>query len=160
MLGSFVSGRLSRRGHSMRPLITRGLMVMTGCSLTAAGLQLVPSHLVHAGFFSADKPVALLPFVFVSLFCFGLTSPAVTLNALEPVPHLSGSASGVIRSLQMILGSAASAFLAALCAHPQVNPAVATTLTMTVAVVASLTLYLGLVRGPAPQPAASHAAVS
>ena len=136
ILGSVSSGLLSRRQHSIRRTLSVGLVVMSSASLIAAGLQLA----------RFERPIAILPCVFVMLFCFGLTSPAATLEALETVPHLAGSASGAIRSLQMILGSAASAFLAALCARPGINAPIVTTLTMSAAVLASLILYLAALR--------------
>ena len=136
ILGSFASARFSKHQIPVRSVLTGGLLAMASCTVLATAFQI-------AGF---ERPLALLPFLFVVLFCFGLTSPALNLEALEPVPHLSGAGSGAIRSLQMILGSSASAFLAWFCARPRIDAAVATTVTMTLIILCSLTLYLTLLR--------------
>ena len=147
IFGSLASG-IANKGHAtVARVLSRGLLLMGGASAIAAGLQLAGLH----------RPWALVPCVFAALFAFGLTAPALTLEALEPVPQLAGSGSGAIRSIQMIFGSAASAFLATAAAHPSVraaiDPASLTTVTMCVAVFASLALYFGLLhRLPAAMP--------
>lgn len=138
IFGSFASGIVNKRHAAVPRVLSRGLLLMGAASVVAAGLQLAGLH----------RPWALVPCVFVTLFAFGLTAPAVTLEALEPVPQLAGSGSGAIRSIQMIFGSAASAFLATVATHPAVHaaisPASLTTLTMCAAVSVSLLLYFGL----------------
>ncbi|SNT27089.1 MFS transporter, DHA1 family, bicyclomycin/chloramphenicol resistance protein [Granulicella rosea] len=142
ILGSFASGVLNRRRLPVKRIITAGMLLMTVASFTGAGLQLAGLH----------RPWFVLPPVFLALFCFGLTAPAVTLEALEPVPHLAGSGSGAIRSLQMIFGSAASGLLAAFCARSAMRPEIAATLTMSVAVAASASLYFVALRGQETMP--------
>ena len=145
--GAVTSSGLSKRGVSVRRMLSAGLILMTLASVAAASLQLLRIH----------RPVALLPFIFGALFCFGLTSPAITLEALEALPQLAGSGSGAMRSLQMIIGSAVSSLLAVVCALPGVSPALATTLTMAAAVLISFSLYFGSLRSRHTVPAALSA---
>ena len=137
ILGALTSSLLSRRGLAPTRVIAGGLALMTVASAVAVTLQAAGLH--RAG--------ALLPPVAVALFCFGLTAPAVTLQALETLPQLAGSGSGAIRSLQMIVGSAVSSLLAFLCALPAVEPAVAATAAMALCALASLGLFLGTALG-------------
>jgi DHA1 family bicyclomycin/chloramphenicol resistance-like MFS transporter len=69
-------------------LVTGGVLVFIG---THAGLGL-------AGFF-----VPML----VYFLGVGLTAPSATALALEPVPHIAGTGSAAIGSLQMIAGAIA-----------------------------------------------------
>jgi DHA1 family bicyclomycin/chloramphenicol resistance-like MFS transporter len=136
ILGSFTSGMLYRRKHQLRNMITFGLSLMVVASFIAAAVQLVRFH----------SPIAILIPAFLTLFGFGLTAPGITLEALEPVPHLAGSASGAQRSILMIFGSAVSGFLATYCARNFVHAELVTTLTMVATSMASLILYLCLLR--------------
>jgi DHA1 family bicyclomycin/chloramphenicol resistance-like MFS transporter len=137
ILGSFSCAILNRRRYPLQGMIRFGLVLMVIASCVAASLQLLHFH----------KPAAIVIPAFLTLFGFGLTGPAVTLAALEPVPHLAGSGSGAQRSILMIFGSGTSGFLAAYCARNLGHAEVAATLTMAATGLASLTLYLGLLRG-------------
>jgi DHA1 family bicyclomycin/chloramphenicol resistance-like MFS transporter len=137
VLGSFISGVLNRRRYPVRGIITSGLLLMLTASLVAAALQL--GHVY--------RPIAILLPAFVTLFGFGLTGPAISLGALERLHHLAGSGSGVQRSILMISGSGASGFLAAYCARNFMHAEAAATLTMAATSLASLMLYLLLLRG-------------
>lgn len=130
--GSFASAVLSRRHASGRALVTSGLGLMSVASCLAAGLQIAGLH----------TPAAIVPPVFVTLFGFGLIVPSVNLGALEPVPTMAGSASGVLRSILMIFGSGTSAFLAAYCGRHFMQAEVATTLTMSFAALLALGIYV------------------
>jgi DHA1 family bicyclomycin/chloramphenicol resistance-like MFS transporter len=132
VLGSSASSAFSRRRYSSRKTIFRGLMVMTSSSVIALLLQIA----------KVQSPYAILLPAFVVFFCFGLTSPIVTLEALGPFPRLAGSGSGAIRALQMLLGSLASSGLAYVCAFPRVMPGVATTLTMAATTSIGLLLFV------------------
>jgi len=134
ILGSFASGVLSRRQCPLRGMLTFGLMLMVTASFCAAALQLAGVH----------EPVAAVIPAFLTLFGFGLTGPAITLNALEPLPDLAGSGSGAQRSILMIFGSGTSGFLAAYCSRNLRHAEVATTLTMATTGLASLILFVWL----------------
>jgi DHA1 family bicyclomycin/chloramphenicol resistance-like MFS transporter len=90
--------------------------------------------------------IAIVIPAFLTLFGFGLTGPAITLEALEPVPALAGSGSGAQRSILMIFGSGTSGFLAAYCSRNLVHAEAATTLTMGTTALASLILYVVFIR--------------
>jgi len=132
VLGSTASSAFSRMKYSARKIVYGGLLLMTGCSVLALVLQLL----------KVRSPFAILVPAFVTFFCFGLTSPIVTLEALGPFPKLAGAGSGAIRALQMLMGSAASSGLAYVCALPRVSAGIATTLTMAVATGIGLMLFV------------------
>ena len=136
VLGSSASGAFSKRRYSIRKTIFHGLVVMTAASGIAMVLQMA----------KVRSPLALLVPTFVVFFCFGLTSPILTLEALGPFPRLAGSGSGAIRALQMGVGSIASSGLAILCALPMVDPGLLTTITMTAATAVGLLLFAGFAR--------------
>jgi DHA1 family bicyclomycin/chloramphenicol resistance-like MFS transporter len=117
-------------------MIIFGLLLMVTAACVAAALQLLHFR----------QPIAIVVPAFMTLFGFGLTGPAVTLEALEPVPHLAGSGSGAQRSILMIFGSGTSGLLAAYCARNLARAEVAATLTMAATGLTSLTLYLWLLR--------------
>jgi DHA1 family bicyclomycin/chloramphenicol resistance-like MFS transporter len=94
MLGSLGGGRMLRAGRSPRA------MLRLGASLLIAGGVLVVA-LTHAGLGLAGFLVPML----VYFLGIGLTSPSATALAMEPVPHLAGTASAAIGSLQMIAGA-------------------------------------------------------
>jgi MFS transporter, DHA1 family, multidrug resistance protein len=137
ILGSFTSGILSRRQRSLDSMVIFGQVLMVVASSCAAVLQLIPIH----------RPIAIVIPAALTLFGFGLTGPAITLEALESVPTLAGSGSGAQRSILMIFGSGASGFLAAYCSRNLVHAEAATTLTMVATALASLILYVGFIRG-------------
>jgi MFS transporter, DHA1 family, multidrug resistance protein len=137
VLGSFSSGILNRWKRPVRGIITFGLLLMVSASVVGAALQIGHVH----------RPIAILLPAFLTLFGFGLTGPAITLAALERLPHLAGSGSGAQRSILMISGSGASGFLAAYCARNLIHAEVAATLTMAATSLASLMLYLLALRG-------------
>ena len=137
ILGAFSSAWLSRSAVPVRAMLSGGLLLLVADCALAAALALAGLH----------KVWTIVGPMFVMLFCFGLTTPAVTLEALETVPHLAGSGSGVLRSLQMIVGSAASGFLAAWCARRGVQPESSIMLTVLVFAVAAVAIYFSALRG-------------
>lgn len=141
ILGSFTSGILSRRQRPLGGMVTFGQGLMVAASSSAAVLQLAQVH----------RPIAIVVPAFLTLFGFGLTGPAITLEALESVPTLAGSGSGAQRSILMIFGSGTSGFLAAYCSRNLVHAEAATTLTMVATGLASLILYVGLIRRGQPK---------
>jgi DHA1 family bicyclomycin/chloramphenicol resistance-like MFS transporter len=136
LLGSFASGMLSRRQQSLDGMVLFGQALMVVSSSAAVALQLARIH----------QPIAIVIPAFLTLFGFGLTGPAITLEALEPLPDLAGSGSGAQRSILMIFGSGTSGFLAAYCSRNLMHAEAATTLTMFATGLASLTLYVVLIR--------------
>jgi DHA1 family bicyclomycin/chloramphenicol resistance-like MFS transporter len=136
LLGSFTSGILSRRQHPLDGMVIFGQGLMVVASSCAAALQLARIH----------QPTAIVVPAFLTLFGFGLTGPAITLEALEPVPALAGSGSGAQRSILMIFGSGTSGFLAAYCSRNLMHAEAATTLTMVATGLVSLILYVVLIR--------------
>jgi DHA1 family bicyclomycin/chloramphenicol resistance-like MFS transporter len=94
MLGSLGGGRMLRAGRSPRA------MLRLGASLLLAGGVLVVV-LTHAGLGLAGFLAPML----VYFLGIGLASPSATALAMEPVPHLAGTASAAIGSLQMIAGA-------------------------------------------------------
>jgi DHA1 family bicyclomycin/chloramphenicol resistance-like MFS transporter len=136
LLGSFTSGILSRRQHPLGGMVIFGQVLMVVASSGAAALQLARIH----------QPIAIVIPAFLTLFGFGLTGPAITLEALEPLPALAGSGSGAQRSILMIFGSGTSGFLAAYCSRNLVHAEAATTLTMVATGLVSLILYVVFIR--------------
>jgi len=120
VVGSTVSGMLVQRGVPTRTLMRSGLTAMVGLSaLALAG--------VLAGMASVWLVAAAAALV---IFGFALAAPYTTHESMEPVPQLAGAASGLQRSLQMAVGSAASALVTAAMAGTE--PAVAMTALMLV----------------------------
>jgi len=137
--GSLLSVLLSRRHIASHRVIMTGLSLMVFASAIAAGLQIAGLHM----------PIYILPPVFSTFFGFGLIVPSVTVEAVEPVPHLAGSGSGALRAILMSFGSGSSAFLAAYCGRNFAQTEIATTLTMFATAFIALSIYLRLHRSPA-----------
>lgn len=96
MLGSLGGGRMLRAGRS-----PRGMLALGASLLLAGGVLVIV--LTHARLGVAGFLVPMLVY-FVGI---GLTSPSATALAMEPVPHLAGTASAAIGSLQMVAGALA-----------------------------------------------------
>lgn len=96
MLGSIAGGRMLRAGRSP------GAMTVVGMGTVAVG-----AALLLAGTF-AELGIAgfLIPMV-VYFFGVGLGGPSATALAMEPVPHIAGTASAAIGCLVMISGAVA-----------------------------------------------------
>jgi len=136
--GSLLSTVLSRRHVSSHRVIVTGLLIMTFASTGAVVLQIVGFH----------RPIFLLIPAFSTLFGSYLIVPSVTVEAVEPIPHLAGSGSGVLRSILMLFGSGASSFLAIYCGRHFAQTEIATTITMLTAASMALFIYLRLHRDP------------
>lgn len=96
MLGSLGGRALLRAGRSPRSLVRAGVsLLFIGGVLVAVGVR---ADLGLLGFF--------LPMQ-IYFFGVGLTSPSATALAMEPVPHLAGTASAAIGSIQMTCGAIA-----------------------------------------------------
>ena len=136
--GSLLSTVLGRRRVSSHRIIMTGLLIMTFASIIAVALQIAGFH----------TPIFILVPAFSTLFGSYLIVPSVTVEAVEPIPHLAGSGSGVLRSILMLFGSGTSAFLAAYCGRNFARTEVATTLSMFVTALVALSIYLRLHRNP------------
>jgi DHA1 family bicyclomycin/chloramphenicol resistance-like MFS transporter len=143
LLGALASSLLSRRRLPARTFLRVGLTLLGAASLAAAILQ-------RAG---CDRPPYLVVPMMLMMVAFGFMAPSLTVGALEPIPHVAGAGSGAVRSLQMIMGSAASGSLAWLCARTHTNPAITTTTLMTILALTALGLYLVTPRGRGSHPA-------
>ena len=129
LLGSLLSGRLSRRHVPSRTILTAGLLAMGAGAFIALGFAL--AGLVHV--------YTLMPPVAVVVFCFGLIAPSANHEALRNLAHVAGSAAGIIRCAQMVMGASASALIA-LC-EPLGHPALVMTLIMAIGVTAAGAVY-------------------
>jgi DHA1 family bicyclomycin/chloramphenicol resistance-like MFS transporter len=96
MLGSLGGGRMLRAGRSPRAMLRLGAsLLLVGGVLVVV---LTRAHLGLAGFVGP---------MLVYFLGIGLTSPSATALAMEPVPHLAGTASAAVGSLQMVAGALA-----------------------------------------------------
>jgi DHA1 family bicyclomycin/chloramphenicol resistance-like MFS transporter len=96
MLGSLGGGRLLHAGRSTRAMLVLGTsLLLIGGVLVVLGTR---ANLGVAGF--------LVPML-VYFFGIGLASPSATALAMEPAPHLAGTASAAIGSLQFTAGAIA-----------------------------------------------------
>lgn len=136
IFGSLISSILSARHISARRLITCGLSMMFVGSLAAM--------LIH--FAGQECPTTFVPLFILTVMGFGLIAPSITIAALEPVPNLTGSGSGALRSILMIFGSGISGFLAAYCASHFGHTEMAVTLTMTATTLFAIALYVNVLR--------------
>jgi len=132
--GSLLSTVLGRRHVPSHRIIMAGLLIMTFASTIAVALQIAGFH----------RPIFILTPAFSTLFGSYLIVPSVTVEAVEPIPNLAGSGSGVLRSILMLFGSGTSAFLATYCGRNFAQTEIATTLTMFATAFIALFIYLQL----------------
>ncbi len=97
MLGSITGGRMLRAGRSPGAMVVigTGLLVVGGIAVTIGTRS---SAFGISGF--------LIPMI-IYFFGVGLTSPSATAMALEPVPHIAGTASAAIGFFTMTAGALA-----------------------------------------------------
>lgn len=106
LLGSLAAGRFNARGLASAVLIRRGVIVMVTAALVLLAVAFVSASS------GAIAVIAIVLPVTVMIFCFGLISPSANHEALRRLPEVAGSASGVLRCTQMVLGALASALVA------------------------------------------------
>ncbi len=155
ILGSLVNARLAT--VSARRILQVGLGTGLACSLIALTLA-------GAGILTAGPLVAL---VFVIMVTWGMVSPTTNHQAIEPLPHVAGVASGSIRSLQMVMGAGTSALFTAVAGRLIDSPSLAMTVMMTALMLVTVALYVLLIHGrrehaaatPVPIEAATDAAM-
>lgn len=132
LVASLISGRLSHHHVSSRKIIAGGLALMLASA--AAALALVASGVVTI--------FTLMPFMALTIFSFGILAPSTNHEALQNLPHVAGAAAGVMRCMQMAMGSFASAMIAVF--EPFGHPALVMTGLMTALSLLAGTIYLGL----------------
>ncbi len=104
MLGSMISSRLSARGIKVFPQLR-------ACAITVFIASAVCLAASLFGFSSALLVAVVACLINLS---FGVSIPNTIHEALCAVPRIAGSASGLMRSLQMFAGSATAAMVTAL----------------------------------------------
>ena len=121
---------MSQRHVASRKIIAGGLLLTVASALAALAL-------VAAGAMTAWT---LMPLMALTLLAFGIIAPSTNHEALQNLPHVAGSAAGVMRSLQMAMGALASATIAVL--EPFGHPALVMTGLMTMLAVAAGAIFL------------------
>jgi DHA1 family bicyclomycin/chloramphenicol resistance-like MFS transporter len=99
--GACVNGQLAKRGIPSSLILGWSLPLGAATTLTLAGLSLT-SH---------DSIAALIPLLVLSNATYGLVGPNATHEALQPMPQAAGTATAVLRAMQMIAAASASAFV-------------------------------------------------
>lgn len=94
MIGSLGGGAMLRAGRSPRAMLALGATL-----LLAGGVLVVVLTRAELGVMGFVGPML------VYFLGIGLASPSATALAMEPVPHLAGTASAAIGSLQMTAGA-------------------------------------------------------
>lgn len=97
LLGSLFGSRLLRAGRSP------GAMLVTGTSLLLAGgiLVMIGTHIEQLGIAGFIVPMVIY------FFGTGISGPSSTALAMEPVPHVAGTASSAIGVLTIVSGALA-----------------------------------------------------
>ncbi|SME88379.1 MFS transporter, DHA1 family, bicyclomycin/chloramphenicol resistance protein [Tistlia consotensis] len=139
IMGSLLSARLSRLEMPAGRLV----------AFCLAGTGLCIGAAFAAALAGWVRVATIIPCVFGMIFAFGLSAPSMNHAAIHPLPHMAGAASGVIRSLQMLMGAAASALLTALIGP--FSSAVAMTGTMALSILLAIAAYLLLLHGRGPR---------
>ena len=103
MVGALSNAHLSRRGVSHARLIAWGLGIIVVTSVLLLVLTLA----------GAITPAVLVTLAVVGFVGQGIVRPNAVQGALEPVPESAGVASAVVSGLQMLVGGASSAIVAA-----------------------------------------------
>ena len=142
LVASLISGQLSARHVSSRKIIAFGLVLMAASAIAA--LLLVPD--------GAMSVAALTPLMALTIFAFGILAPSTNHEALQNLPHVAGSAAGVMRCTQMVMGAFASAMVALL--EPFGHPALVMTGLMTAMALIAGSIYLWVL--PASKPGPEH----
>ncbi|MEX2629594.1 MAG: multidrug effflux MFS transporter [Tistlia sp.] len=135
ILGSLLSARISGLGIPTRRLTVLCLAGSAACSGVALGAAL-------GGWLSIG---VLVPCIFGMVFAFGLMAPNITHAAIQPLPHMAGAASGMMRSLQMLAGAAAGGLVALLIGP--LPAAVAMAGVMLLSALLALAIYRTLLHG-------------
>ena len=100
--GSFLNTRLTARHVPSARLLGMGLTLGVLATTVVATLA----------FTGLATVATLVPFLVLSNLSYGLIGPNASHEALHPLPHMAGVAAALLRAIQMLLGSAASALVA------------------------------------------------
>ena len=130
LIGSLLSGRLSKKHVNSYSIMTAGLLLMLLGVVVLEALSLIGMLTVYV----------LAPLIALIIFSFGLMAPSANHEALANLGKAAGSAAGVIRCIQMVLGAIASTLNAV--AQSFGTPSFVMTTLMAGAVVLSLAIYL------------------
>lgn len=133
ILGSLINARIA--AAPAQRVLRIGLTAALSC--TVAALVLAWTGMLTAG--------VLVALVFVVMVAHGVISPTANHQAVEPLPHMAGAASGAIRSLQMVMGASASALFTAVAGHLIDVPSLAMTGMMTALMLATVAIFTLLV---------------
>ena len=133
--GSLLSTWLGRRDLPVRPIIITGLCCMSlmVCATLALGLT------------GNIQTANILPLLFLVMLCFGTIQPNAMAKAVEPLAEMAGTASGALNSIQMLVGSGASALVTFLAGF--LEPGLAMTSAMAFWVLLSLLIFCLLSSG-------------
>jgi MFS transporter, DHA1 family, multidrug resistance protein len=129
LVASLISGRLSSRHVPSRKIIAFGVVLMAASAIAA--LLLVPAGAVTV--------ISLTPLMALTIFAFGILAPSTNHEALANLPHVAGSAAGVMRCTQMVMGAFASAMIAVL--EPFGHPALVMTGLMSLMAIVACSIY-------------------
>lgn len=109
MCGSFLSGRLSYHDVDPDRILLWGM-----------GLPAIASILLVAVTLTGHASVpTMMPLLVTITFCLGLTGPAITQGALQPMKDIAGVASAFLNSVQMFTGAVMGSIVAWL--YPQLG---------------------------------------
>jgi DHA1 family bicyclomycin/chloramphenicol resistance-like MFS transporter len=133
MIGAFTNARLSGIGVAHSRLIAWGLAVIVATALLL--LLLTVAHAIRVW--------TLVPLAVVGFVGQGIVRPNAVQGALEPLPEIAGVASAVLSALQMLVGAASSALVAALYDG---RSAIAVAMMMALTGCASAAVYFGVVK--------------
>lgn len=103
MAGALFNDRLLAAGLSPR-------MILVGALLGSAGSALL---LLASGLAGAGSAATTLGLLVINNLYSGLIRPNATHEAMQPLPHIAGSASALFRGAQMLFGALAAAWVGA-----------------------------------------------
>lgn len=139
LVGSLISGQLSKRQVASGQLIGFGLGLMVASALAIVALEPL----------GMARVTTLMPLVALVMVSFGLIGPSANHEAMRDMAEVAGAASGAIRCLQMLFSAFASAMVALLLAFG--HPVLTTAAMMTVMALLAGATLIWLRRGGAPR---------
>ena len=105
--GATLNGVIVARGVPGRRMLLGAIVLAT---LAGFGLLAV-------GMIGRVSLVSIMPLLVAGTFAFGRAAPSAARAALDPLPELAGAAGGLLTSVQMLSGAAASSLVAVLFPH-------------------------------------------
>lgn len=132
LLGCALSVVLNRRGVRGRHLVLCGLLLVAVAATLGLALQCGGQAV----------GVAFLPVAFCALFGFNLVAPSLQIEALDAVPQMRGTASGLLRGVFTLFNFGASALLAMLCSRWEARTEFFTGLCMAALATGACLLYV------------------